>query len=47
MESNIKFLKKNQEQLAKEIYTLLNTMHELNRTLAEVKLKKKLERKIF
>ena len=47
MESNIKFLKKNQEQLAKEIYTLLNTMHELNRTLGGSETRKEVGEKDF
>ena len=47
MESNIKFLKKNQEQLAKEIYTLLNTMHELNRILGGSETRKEVGEKDF
>ncbi len=47
MKSNIKFLKANKQELTKDIYTLLNTMHELNSTIGGSATKKEVGEKDF
>ena len=47
MKANIKFINKNKEQLTKEIYTLVNKMNELNRTLGGSETRKEVGEKDF
>ena len=47
MKANIKFINNNKEQLTKEIYTLVNKMNELNRTLGGSETRKELGEKDF
>ena len=47
MKANIKFINNNKEQLTKEIYTLINKMNELNRTLGGSETRKELGEKDF
>ena len=47
MKANIKFINNNKEQLTKEIYTLINNMNELNRTLGGSETRKELGEKDF
>ena len=47
MKSNIKFLKTNKQELTKDIYTLLNTMHELNSAIGGSATRKEVGEKDF